>query len=391
MKKEYILTDLGVRANCRSLQTKEIQAVLDLCGEQGGTVIVPSGRFYTASLYLHSNTTLYFARGAELYGSDDCDDYEIYPIPEGMAFRSDMEMIPQQYNGRPWEAYRRAILTAYGERNISIIGENGSVIDGANCYDPNGEEGYRGPHAIFLSCCENVLLEGYTVQNSGNFLHEANNCRDLTMRRVTCLGGSDGIHLHCTENALIEDCIFKTGDDCIAGINIRNMTVRRCTLNTSCSLFRMGGTGILVEDCMAYGPGYYPHRVTVVRGRNEELPREMGRHNMLSVVEYFASDTYPSENATEICIRNCVIDGAKRLVNYYADDSKRLHSGTYFKSLTLENVRLLELEKASCPMAAENVPLTIVLKNVSYTFREGTTDQKLIENGESSHVHVMEI
>jgi hypothetical protein len=49
-----------------------------------------------------SNTTLYLESGAEIYGSDNCDDYEVFPIPEGMEMRSDMEMISQYY-GTPWE------------------------------------------------------------------------------------------------------------------------------------------------------------------------------------------------------------------------------------------------------------------------------------------------
>ena len=85
------------------------------------------------------------------------------------------------------------------------------------------------------------------VVDSGNFLHEANNCTNVTMRRVTCLAGSDGIHLHCSRNILIEECLFKTGDDCIAGININGLHVRNCVMNTSCNLFRMGGVHILVE------------------------------------------------------------------------------------------------------------------------------------------------
>lgn len=113
------------------------------------------------------------------------------------------------------------------------------------------------------------------------------------MRRVTCLNGSDGIHLHCTENALIENCVFKTGDDCIAGINVKDLLVRHCVLNTSCNLFRIGGVNINVEDIYAYGHGYYPHRMTVVKGKNDELPRESGRHNLLSVVDYFASTNFP--------------------------------------------------------------------------------------------------
>lgn len=369
MQNTYILTEHGVRANCADLQTKEIQAVLDLCKENGGKVVVPRGRFYLSSIRLWSNTTLYLMEGAELCGSDDCNDYEIFEIPAHIEMRSDMEMIPQQYNHQPWEAYRRAIITAYGEENISIIGEKNSVIDGANCYDPDGEEHYRGPHAIFLSCCKNVRLEGYTAQHSGNFLHEANNCENLIMRRVTCLGGSDGIHLHCTKNALIEECIFKTGDDCIAGINIQNMRVRKCIFNTACSLFRMGGVGILVEDCHAYGPGYYPHRVTIVKGKNDYLPRTEGRHNMLCCVNYFASMYYPY-GPSDIHFKNCVLDGLKRVLDYRADNEKYLQKGAYLKELTFENVQFLNLAQSFKPQAPAHTPLTIRLKNVSFSFAE---------------------
>ena len=361
----YVITDYGIQADSLQLQTEKIQAVLDLCKEQGGTVVIPKGRFYTAALRMWSDTTLYLERGAELYGSEECEDYEIFEIPEGVEMRSDMELITQYY-GAPWDSYRRAILSAYGEKNISIIGECDSVIDGVNCYDPNGEEGYRGPHAIFLTCCENVLLEGYTARHSGNFLHEANNCKNLTMRRVTCLGGSDGIHLHCTENALIEDCLFKTGDDCIAGINIRNMTVRRCVLNTSCNLFRMGGVGIRVEDIYAYGPGYYPHRKTVVKGKHDELPREEGRHNLLHLVEYFASTNYPFV-PSDISFKNCVIENAKGILRYTADRGT-LQSGTHLGKFVLENVCFTDLKESSCPMANADEPLTIMMKSVSVKF-----------------------
>ena len=366
----YLITEYGVLNNCAELQTERIQAVFDMCKEGGGVVVIPKGRFYTAALYMHSDTTLYLERGAELYGSDNCDDYEIFKIPEGLPIRSDMELIPQQYNYQPWESYRRAIISSYGEKNISIIGECESVIDGSNCYDPDGEEGYRGPHAVFLTCCENVHLEGYTARHSGNFLHEANNCKNLTMRRVTCLGGSDGIHLHCTEDALIEDCLFKTGDDCIAGINIKNLLVRRCVLNTSCNVFRMGGKNIVIEDTYVHGPGYYPHRVTVVKGRGVELPRTEGRHNTFHLVEYFASHTYPADPA-DITFRRCVIEGASAILRYAADCLENLHKGAYLKSLTLEDVHFIDLKHSCSPRASASVPLNILMKNVWVEFEEG--------------------
>lgn len=383
----YVITAHGVLANSPALQTAAVQAVLDRCKDSGGTVVIPKGRFRVAALYLHSNTTLYLEAGAELYGSDECDDYEVFPIPEGVQMRSDLEMI-SEYHGAPWATYRRAIITAYGEKNISIIGECGSVIDGSNCYDANGEEGYRGPHAIFLSSCENVLLEGYTVRHSGNFLHEANNCKNLTMRRVTCLGGSDGIHMHFTQNAIIEDCLFKTGDDCIAGINVQNLTVRHCVLNSSCQLFRLGGVNIKIEKIYGYGPGYYPHRMTVVKGKNQELPREAGRHYLGCAVLYFGSADYPFA-PSDITIKDSTFDGPSNVLGYHADGDC-LQSGTCLGSFTLENVRFTDLSVPSSPKAKAQTPLVITLKNVVAEFRENVAQKSLFLLREDSYTTIVE-
>ena len=383
---QYYVTDYGVKVNCDALQTSAFQMVLDLCKAQGGTVVVPKGKYNVAALRMWSNTTLYLESGAELYGSEECDDYEVFPIPEGVEMRSDMEVISQYY-GTPWETYRRAIITAYGEKNISIIGEPNSIIDGRNCYDPNGEEGYRGPHIIFLSCCENVLFEGYTARHSGNFLHEANNCKNVTMRRVTCLGGSDGIHLHCTENTFIEDCLFKTGDDCIAGINVKDLLVRRCILNTSCNLFRIGGIRIHVKDCYAYGEGYYPHRMTVVKGKNEELPREQGRHNTLFLVDYFANKNYP-EKPSDIHFEDCVFENIHSPL-YYRADSSFIQNGIYLGEFTLKNVRFTDLKEPSVPMATKDNPLKIVMENVSVHFQAPRGQKELFTVEENSFISVV--
>ena len=384
--KKYYVTDFGVQADIEQLQTEQFQKVFDMCKEEGGVVVVPKGKYNVAALRMWSNTTLYLETGAELYGSDNCDDYAVFPIPEGMQMRSDMEVITQYYV-TPWETYRRAIITAYNEKNISIIGEPNSIIDGRNCYDPNGEEKYRGPHAVFLSCCENVVFEGYTIRHSGNFLHEANNCRNLKMRRVTCLGGSDGIHLHCTENALIEDCLFKTGDDCIAGINVKNLLVNRCILNSSCNLFRIGGQNIHVENCYSYGEGYYPHRMTVVKGKNQELPRKEGRHNTLFLVDYFANENFP-EQASDIHFKDCVFEGLKGVLLYYAD-SCSLQNGTYLGEFDLENVTFVDLKEASTPMAKADNPLKIVMSDVVYSYDDGIIETELFKLSDDANVSII--
>lgn len=384
---KYKVTDYGVKPNIDELQTEAFQKVFDMCKSEGGMIIVPKGKYLVAALRMWSNTTLYLEEGAEIFGSDNCDDYEVFPIPKGMEMRSDMELITQYY-GRPWDTYRRAIITAYQEKNISIIGEKDSFFDGQNCYDPNGEEGYRGPHIIFLSCCENVLLQGYTARHSGNFLHEANNCRNLTMKNVTCLGGSDGIHLHCSKDTVIEDCTFITGDDCIAGINIENLLVNNCTLNTSCNLFRMGGININVKNTTSKGPGYYPHRMTVVKGKNNELPREQGRHNTLALVDYFASTNYPFK-ASDIHFENCVFDDFERVL-YYPADQDSLHSGTHLGLFTFKNVVFNKVKYPAYIIESKEEPLTVILDNVKVSFDESSSFTNLFVLDKDSNTTIIE-
>lgn len=382
-----IVRDCGAVANAGNFQTAAIQRAFDLCRDGGGTVVIPRGKFRVASLRMYSNTTLHLTDGAILEGSDVCDDYEIYPVPEGVEMRSDMEMITQYY-GHPWDAYRRAIISAYGEKNIAITGEGGnSTIDGVHCYDPNGEEGYRGPHAIYITNCEHVRLENYTVRNAGNFMHQLDNCRNTVMQNVVCLAGSDGIHLHCCDATRIEDCTFITGDDCIAGINVTNLLVRHCTMNTSCDIFRIGGCHIHVEDCHMYGPGYYPHRMTVVKGKNNELPREEGRHNLICLVDYFASTNYPY-TPSDIHFKNCVIENAENILYYHADCGP-LQSGTHFGEFTLENVRFTDLKKSSKPTADADEPLTIRMKNVTVQFHENSKASEPFTIDENAHINLI--
>jgi len=243
---------------------------------------------------------------------------------------------------------------------------------------------------------ENLTLEGYTIANCGNFMHQIDNCRNISMKNVRCIGGSDGVHLHCCRDVLIEDCVFHTGDDCIAGINMENLTVRRCEMNTSCDIFRAGGSHILVEDCRMWGPGLYPHRMTVVQNRGTEavrrkdntLPREAGRHNLLSVYVHFASTNYPAEEPFhDICFRNCTIENAERFLEYTADCGP-LQSGTYLRDFTLENVKFTGTKGTSTAIASEKVPLTVTLRNVVANF-DDNAEVKALFDGKDPHTTVI--
>jgi hypothetical protein len=240
---------------------------------------------------------------------------------------------------------------------------------------------------IYFTNCDNITLHGYTARYAGNFMHQLDKCSHITMTNVTCIGGSDGIHLHYCDDTLIDGCIFHTGDDCIAGIYVTNLRVRRCELNTSCDVFRIGGVHILVEDCHIHGPGIWPHRKTVVRGKNDELPQNEGRHNTICVMIYFASINNPDpEPSHDIVFKNCKIEGVDTFLHYIHKDL--LSAGTYLKEVRLENVTFRGLN-APCPtLAPEDDPLHVYLKNVSVDFRENAANPAGLFDGKDPGTHI---
>jgi hypothetical protein len=143
-------------------------------------------------------------------------------------------------------------------------------------------------------------------------------------------------------------------------------------LNSSCQAFRIGGVNILAENCHVYGPGYYPHRVTVVKSRTEILPREAGRHNLYAMMIFFASETFPArEHSHGIVFRNLIVENADRVLHYHADSSGDLQSGDRLRELTFENVRFTGLKHSSRVEASAEEPLTVYLRDVTAEFQTG--------------------
>ena len=76
--KRYVITDYGVIANIKEVQTEKIQSIIDLCAHEGGGVIVfPNGTFVSGSLFFKPKTHLLLEEGGELKGSDRIKDFQI--------------------------------------------------------------------------------------------------------------------------------------------------------------------------------------------------------------------------------------------------------------------------------------------------------------------------
>jgi polygalacturonase len=85
--------------------------------------------------------------------------------------------------------------------------------------EPNGTQHYLRPPLVGPYGCENVLIDGVTLNRSPFWQMHPLFCKNVTVRNVTfnSLGtNNDGCNPEACVDVLIEDCSFDTGDDCIA-------------------------------------------------------------------------------------------------------------------------------------------------------------------------------
>ena len=138
-----------------------------------------------------------------------------------------------------------------------------------------GEGHYLRPQFIQAYRCRNVLIEGVTIRNSPMWEIHPVLCRNVSVRnvRIDSHGpNNDGCNPESCADVLIQNCIFDTGDDCIAiksGRNgdgrrlakpCENLIVADCTMKdghggVSIGIEVSGGVrNIFVSDCTMSSP-----------------------------------------------------------------------------------------------------------------------------------------
>ena len=298
--KTFLITDYGaVEGDSTALYHESINnAILACHNAGGGKVVVPQGTFYTGPITLLSNVNLHIEKGATLKFSTNPTDY--FP-----AVLSRWEGI-DCYNAHP-------LIYAYKAENIALTGEG--TLDGQGSktdwwYMKGGRhtvegmpdqitsggrarlfgaaengipveerimtpaDALRPPFVSFMNCTS-ALIEGVYITNSPFWVIHPIFCQDLIVRgvRINSHGpNNDGCDPESCKNVLIENCVFDTGDDCIAiksgrnndgrkwNIPSENIVVRRCQMKDGHggvvvgSEISGGYRNLYVEDCEMDSP-----------------------------------------------------------------------------------------------------------------------------------------
>ncbi len=381
--RQFSVLDFGVTPGA-GVVTAAFQKLIDdvfLAG--GGEIIVPAGTYLTGGLRLRSHITLHLLSGATLKGTRDPADYFVLqndtlePLPDDQ--RSDAHWLPmhQRKNsdhinlaGSSWN---NALLRVWEAEDVAVLGEPGSALDGSDCFDETGEEHYRGPHAINMRRVKNLRLEGYTIQNSGNWAHALFNCDNVTIDRVTVLAGHDGVHLSDCRNVTVTNCTFETGDDCLAGFGNLNVYAQNCVFNTACSGMRFGGTNAYIEGCSFVGPGKYLFRGSLTpEEKRNSAPSVTAdgthRFNMLSAFTYYADHSRPvPREPGNIVLADCKIVNTDRLVHYNFSGNEPWQNSRPLASLRFQDVTAEGIRLPLNLYGDENLPIRASFERMTLT------------------------
>ena len=265
---EYRLSssDLTAQEDCAAL----INAQIKLCHESGGgRVIVPEGVHRTGAIHMLSRVELYLEAGAELSFIPDPARYlpAVLSRWEGMElwnyspliYAIDCEDIAitgagiingnaDDHTWWPWKGAHSSahwdVVTGVSQKPARDRLQRQVEQDTPVEERRYGDGDYLRPPMIQFMRSRRLLIEGVTLKSAPFWLIHPVLCEDVTIRKVTCIShgpNSDGCDPESCNRVLIENCVFDTGDDCIAIKSGRNDDGRRVATPSQ---------NIVVRDCV---------------------------------------------------------------------------------------------------------------------------------------------
>jgi polygalacturonase len=254
--RDFNITSFGAVGDGTTDCTRAFTDAIGACHQAGGgRVVVPAGAFLSGAIHLQSGVNLHLAKGATIRFSTDPEKF----LP--VVFSRD---VAEMMNYSPF-------VYAYGQENVAITGEG--MLDGqasksvwpdwSRRAGPDaakltemgdrevpvaqrilGEGHFIRPNFVEFVRCRNVLVEGVRVVDSPMWVLHPLYCTNVTVRGVTVVShghNNDGCDPDSCTDVLIKDCVFDTGDDCIAvkagrdhdgrrvNIPCQNVVIQNCT------------------------------------------------------------------------------------------------------------------------------------------------------------------
>lgn len=243
--KLYRITDYNVVNDSTTLQTKQIQSVIDLAAQNGGgVVVVPKGTFLSASLFFKPKTHLHLEKGATLKGSDDISDF---PIVETRMEGQTLRYFPALVNADKVDGFTisgQGTLNGNGMRYWKSFWHRRAV----NPKCTNMDE--LRPRLLYVSNSNNVQIADIRLVNSPYWTTHFYKCNNVKLMNLYIYSpakpvkapSTDAVDIDACNNFLIKNCYMSVNDDAVALKGGKGPWADRAPENG-------GNSNIIIEDC----------------------------------------------------------------------------------------------------------------------------------------------
>jgi DNA sulfur modification protein DndE len=438
----------GAVADGQTLNTQAFQKAILACTQAGGgTVLVPTGLWLTGPIVLQNNVNLHLATGALVQFTTDHLQYPLIKTTwEGEeAVRSQAPIsgvglanIAITGNGTfdgagdSWRPVKKNKLNEGEWKKLvasgGVLNEKkdswypsasslkGNMLAAAGTprksLDPTAFDDIRDflrPNMLSLTDCKQILLEGFTIQNSPAWTIHPLLCQDITVRRVTARNpwygqNTDAIDVESCRNGVLDDCVFSVGDDglCIKsgrdeegrkrGVPTENFLIQNCKVYSAHGGFVIGSEmsggvrNLIVRNCTFQGTDV-GLRFKTARGRGGMVENiwvdgitmtDIAGQAILFDMYYAAKDPVPQAGesaAPPVIAAQPLNEGTPQFQHFYIKNvvCKGAETGILvrglpemsIKDISLENV-VIESQKGMLCQEAENIRL----KNVTLITKE---------------------
>jgi polygalacturonase len=296
----YNINDFGGVADGKTLNTAAFEKAIKECAANGGgKVLVPNGKYLTGPIHLESNVNLHLEDKAEILFSLNPKDYPIVHTSwEGTELMNYSPLIYAKnktnvavtgkgiLNGQAdktnwwiWSGgkdygWKKGIPSQNDPQNREVLvemAEKGTPVSDRVF----GENRYLRPNFIEFFECNTVLIKDVTIINSPFWILHPLKTNNMIIDGVTVNShgpNNDGCDPEYSQNIVIRNCTFNTGDDCIAikagrdadgrrvAIPSKNIIVQNCKMIDGHggvvigSEISAGVNNVYVENCVMDSP-----------------------------------------------------------------------------------------------------------------------------------------
>ena len=269
-ERQFLITSFGAKTTATAAQNqKAINRVISLVSKKGGgKVFIPKGTWNTGAIELKSHVNLVLEEGATLHFAFEP---KLYPLVrtswEGLACwnyspciyaykATDIAITGKgtidgggnndtfwQWNGSPRFGYKEGVT-----KESQKLGSRSKLLKMAEDGVPFDERkfgmGYGlRPQLVNMVHCERILIKDVKMINSPFWVIHPLLSKNITVDGVYVWNegpNGDGCDPEACENVLIQNCVFHTGDDCIAIKSGRNNDGR---------LWNQPSKNIIIRNC----------------------------------------------------------------------------------------------------------------------------------------------